>query len=154
MKVLVADDSTLVRERLVALISELEDVELVSQASNAGEALMMVRHSRPDVVILDIRMPGVNGLQVLEAIKAMEVPDEYDEKPRILALLCENDAYPALDDAACKGATWNPWIRIMPVRCLGAVTIMWCNDALSRGIDGMILIGNSRNSQIDRIELQ
>lgn len=69
MKVLIADDSTLVRERLVALISELETVELVGQAGNAREALRVIQRLRPDVVILDIRMPGGSGIQVLEAIK-------------------------------------------------------------------------------------
>ena len=71
MKVLITDDSGLVRDRLVALISEIEGVELVSQASNAAEALMAVRHSRPDVVILDIRMPGISGIQLLKTIRAI-----------------------------------------------------------------------------------
>ncbi|HEU4382163.1 MAG TPA: hydrogenase iron-sulfur subunit [Anaeromyxobacteraceae bacterium] len=77
-------------------------------------------------------------------IKAIEVPDEVDEKPRILALLCENDAYPALDDAALARASWNPWVRVIPVRCLGAVNLVWIADSLSRGIDGVILIGCKR----------
>ncbi|HYQ81983.1 MAG TPA: hydrogenase iron-sulfur subunit [Anaeromyxobacteraceae bacterium] len=77
-------------------------------------------------------------------IKAIEVPDEVDEKPRVLALLCENDAYPALDDAALKRASWNPWVRVIPVRCLGAVNLVWIADSLSRGIDGVILIGCKR----------
>jgi quinone-modifying oxidoreductase, subunit QmoB len=77
-------------------------------------------------------------------IKAIEVPEEFDEKPRILALLCENDAYPALDDAAMKRATWNPWVRVIPVRCLGSVNIVWIAESLSRGIDGVILLGCKR----------
>jgi quinone-modifying oxidoreductase subunit QmoB len=81
---------------------------------------------------------------VASMIKAIEIPDEVDEKPRILALLCENDAYPALDDAAMKRATWNPWVRVIPVRCLGAVNIVWIADSLSRGVDGVILIGCKR----------
>ncbi len=81
---------------------------------------------------------------VASMIKAIEVPEEVDEKPRILALLCENDAYPALDDAAMKRATWNSWVRVIPVRCLGAVNIVWIAESLSRGIDGVILIGCKR----------
>jgi YesN/AraC family two-component response regulator len=69
LKVFIADDSTLVRERLATLISEIEGVELVGQAGDAREALEAIQHLRPDVVILDIRMPGNNGIQVLEAIK-------------------------------------------------------------------------------------
>jgi quinone-modifying oxidoreductase subunit QmoB len=75
------------------------------------------------------------------AIKAMSVPEEFDEKPRILALLCENDALPALDAAALGRTQWNPWVRIAPIRCLGSMNIVWIADALSRGIDGVILIG-------------
>ena len=78
---------------------------------------------------------------VSSMIKSIEVPEEFDEKPRILALMCENDAYPALDDAALKRATWNPWVRTIAVRCLGAVNVTWINEALSRGMDGVILIG-------------
>jgi quinone-modifying oxidoreductase subunit QmoB len=85
---------------------------------------------------------SVDGIASM--IKAIEVPDEVDEKPRILALLCENDAYPALDDAALSRATWNPWVRVIPVRCLGAVNVVWIADSLSRGIDGVILIGCKR----------
>ena len=78
---------------------------------------------------------------VAEMIKAIEVPDEEDEKPRILALMCENDAVPALDAAAADGATWNPWTRIIPIRCLGSTNIVWIAEALSAGVDGVILIG-------------
>jgi quinone-modifying oxidoreductase subunit QmoB len=74
-------------------------------------------------------------------IKAIEVPEEYDEKPRTIAILCENDALPALDKAAEKRVQWNPWVRIVPIRCLGAANIVWIADSLSRGIDGVILIG-------------
>ncbi|MGA9351401.1 MAG: response regulator transcription factor [Anaerolineae bacterium] len=69
LKVFVADDSTLVRERLAELISEIEGVEVVGQAGDARQALEAIQHLRPDAVILDIRMPGNNGIQVLEAIK-------------------------------------------------------------------------------------
>ena len=78
---------------------------------------------------------------VASMIKAMSVPEEFEEKPRIVALLCENDALPALDAAAQQRRRWNPWVRIIPVRCLGSVNIVWIADALSRGIDGVILVG-------------
>jgi quinone-modifying oxidoreductase subunit QmoB len=78
---------------------------------------------------------------VAEMIKAMEVPEDYEEKPRILALMCENDAVPALEAAAANGAKWNPWVRIIPIRCLGSTNIVWLAEALSKGVDGVILIG-------------
>jgi quinone-modifying oxidoreductase subunit QmoB len=74
-------------------------------------------------------------------IKAVEIPDEYDEKPRILGLLCENDAYPALDAAGLKRIQHSRWIRFVPVRCLGSVNTVWIADALSSGFDGILLVG-------------
>lgn len=88
-----------------------------------------------------ISFPDYSVDAVSSMIRAIEVPEEDEEKPRILALLCENDAYPALDAAAQLRKSWNPWVRIVPVRCLGSVNIVWIADALSRGIDGIILIG-------------
>jgi len=74
-------------------------------------------------------------------IKAVEVPDEYDEKPRVLAIMCENDAVPALDLAGQHRLKINPFIRVVPVRCLGAVNTVWVTEAISAGYDGIILIG-------------
>ena len=74
-------------------------------------------------------------------IKAIEVPEEDEEKPRVIALVCENDAYPALDMAGIKKMKWSPYIRFIPVRCLGSVNLVWIADAMSRGIDGIMLLG-------------
>ncbi len=48
---------------------------------------------------------------------------------------------PALDVAAALRKSWNPWVRVIPIRCLGSTNIVWIADSLSRGIDGVILIG-------------
>jgi len=74
-------------------------------------------------------------------IKAVNVPEEFDEKPRILAFLCENDAFPALDLAGQHHLQYNPYIRVIPVRCLGSVNSVWITEAVSAGFDGIILIG-------------
>jgi len=78
---------------------------------------------------------------VASMIKAIEVPDEADEKPRILALLCENDAFPALDIVGQHRLRINPYVRVIPVRCLGSVNSVWVTEAISKGYDGVILIG-------------
>ena len=74
-------------------------------------------------------------------IKAVEVPDEWDEKPRLLGFVCENDAYPALDAAGFKRLQHSEWIRFIPVRCLGSINVVWIADALAQGFDGILLIG-------------
>jgi quinone-modifying oxidoreductase subunit QmoB len=74
-------------------------------------------------------------------IKAVEVPEEWDEKPRILVLACENDAFPALDLMGQRGLKGSPWIRTIPVRCLGSTNFVWITQAVSAGFDGVILLG-------------
>jgi DNA-binding NarL/FixJ family response regulator len=69
VRVLIADDSVIVRERLVSMLSEFSGIEIVGQARDATEAIDAIRRLRPDVVILDIRMPGGSGIDVLRAIK-------------------------------------------------------------------------------------
>jgi quinone-modifying oxidoreductase subunit QmoB len=74
-------------------------------------------------------------------IKAIEIPDEEDEKPRILIFACENDAIPALETVALQRKKYSPMVRIIPVRCLGSMNIVWIAEALSSGFDGVILLG-------------
>lgn len=74
-------------------------------------------------------------------VKAIEVPEEDEEKPRILIFACENDAIPALDMAGINRLQYNPWVRIIPVRCLGSLNLVWINDAMAKGFDGVLLMG-------------
>ena len=78
---------------------------------------------------------------VSSMIKAVEIPDEFEEKPRLLGLLCENDAYPALDTAGLRRIRHSAFIRFIPVRCLGSINVVWIADALSCGYDGILLVG-------------
>ncbi len=73
-------------------------------------------------------------------VKSFEVPEE-DGIYRVIALVCENDAYPAMDMAAMNGLKFPAAVRVIPVRCLGSVNVVWIKDAMSRGIDGVILLG-------------
>jgi quinone-modifying oxidoreductase subunit QmoB len=61
--------------------------------------------------------------------------------PRAIVLACENDAYPAIDMAALRGKHWSPYVRFISVRCLGSVNTIWIADAMSKGIDGVLLLG-------------
>ncbi len=74
-------------------------------------------------------------------IKAVDIPDEFSEKPRILLLACENDAYPALDMAGLAHHTYSAFVRAIPVRCLGSVNTIWITDALNSGYDGVMMMG-------------
>ena len=77
-------------------------------------------------------------------VKSIKVPseDDYSEPPvRILGLVCENDALPALDIAALNRLPYSADVRLIPVRCLGSVNVIWIKDALSQGMDGVFLLG-------------
>jgi DNA-binding NarL/FixJ family response regulator len=69
IKVFIADDSLIVRERLVTLLDELAGIEIVGQAEDVAEAISAIRKLKPDTVILDILMPGGSGIKVLQNIK-------------------------------------------------------------------------------------
>jgi two-component system response regulator NreC len=74
IRVLIADDHAIVREGLKQLMNSQQDMEIVGEAEDGVEALEKVRSLRPDVVLLDIAMPRLNGLEALRLIKEA-VPD-------------------------------------------------------------------------------
>ena len=77
-------------------------------------------------------------------LKSVVVPseDDYTEPPmRILGLVCENDAYPAIDITGINRLSYSADVRFIPVRCLGSVNVVWIKDALSKGMDGIFLLG-------------
>ncbi|MBF0369036.1 MAG: hydrogenase iron-sulfur subunit [Magnetococcales bacterium] len=74
-------------------------------------------------------------------LKECEIPEEDEEKPRILVLGCQNDAMPALDMAATKGAKISPYVRFIQLRCMGSMSLVWIADAMSTGYDGVMLMG-------------
>lgn len=80
-------------------------------------------------------------------IKSLDMPDEFSERPRILLLACENDAYPALDMAGLSRTAYSAFVRAIPVRCLGSVNTIWITDALNGGWDGVMMMGCKRGDE-------
>jgi len=74
MMIFIADDSDLMRERLAAMLTEIEGAKVIGQAGNAADAIEGIRSLRPDLVILDIQMPGGSGIDVLKTIKQCAHP--------------------------------------------------------------------------------
>ena len=85
-RVYVVDDSDFVRERLIEMLSELQEVEIVGGTGDPGEALAAIREMVPDTVILDIRLPGKSGVEVLRDLKK--------EKPSPMVIILTNFPYP------------------------------------------------------------
>ena len=74
-------------------------------------------------------------------LKEVDIPEEDDEKPRILVFACENDAIPALDMVGRNRTALSPYIRVIPLRCMGSMSLVWIADAMSSGFDGVLLMG-------------
>lgn len=74
MRILVVDDEPLARERLIRLINDSPDYEYCGEAANGEEAITQVQQAQPDVVLMDIRMPGIDGLQAARWVAQLEHP--------------------------------------------------------------------------------
>ena len=72
VKVFIADDSEVVCQRLIDMLTELPGIEIVGQAGDAAEAIKSIQELHPDAVVLDIRMIGGSGIDVLKGIKKSE----------------------------------------------------------------------------------
>lgn len=74
MRVLVCDDEQLARDRLVRLVDTMEGVEVVAEAANGREAVQAARRMQPDVVLMDIRMPDMDGMEAAACLARSEQP--------------------------------------------------------------------------------
>jgi DNA-binding NarL/FixJ family response regulator len=74
IRILAVDDHALLRGGIAALVATQSDMKLVAEASNGREAIQMFRTHRPDVTLMDIQMPGLDGIEALIAIRG-EFPD-------------------------------------------------------------------------------
>lgn len=97
--VVVADDHDLVRMGIVRMLADAPKVEVVAQASTGEEAVKLCRQLRPDIVLMDVRMPGIGGLAATRKIVA------HDSSIKVIALTAyTDDPFPAkLIQAGAKG---------------------------------------------------
>jgi DNA-binding NarL/FixJ family response regulator len=123
IRVLVADDQSMVRAGFRMLLADEADIEVVAEAGNGLEAVEKTARFRPTVVLMDIRMPELDGLEATRRILAAEDP------PRIL-ILTTFDVDDYVYDALCAGASGFVLKDDPPEQLLSAIRIVAGGDAL------------------------
>ena len=73
MKVVIADDSSLMRDRIKSLLNSISNISMIYEAKNGMEALQLIMENEPDLAILDIRMPEMNGIDLLKKIRKLKM---------------------------------------------------------------------------------
>lgn len=74
MRVLLIDDSEIIRSKIIEMLQDIKNLEIVDTASNGYEGIQKFWNHRPDVVILDLKMPVMDGINVLQNIRTNEYP--------------------------------------------------------------------------------
>jgi DNA-binding NarL/FixJ family response regulator len=125
IRVVVADDQALVRSGFLSLLRSEDGIEVVGEAANGLEAVRVAKAERPDVMLMDIRMPEMDGLEATRAITA----DPSLKSVRILVLTTfDLDAY--VHEALRAGASGFLLKDTLPAELLAAVRIVAVGDAL------------------------
>ena len=97
IRILIVDDHPVVRAGLASMLGTQESLEVVGAAYNGKEALLLIERELPEVVLLDLRMPGMNGIETLQALRQLPTP------PRTIVLTnleTDEDIYRAVQAGA------------------------------------------------------
>jgi DNA-binding NarL/FixJ family response regulator len=127
IRVAVADDQALVRSGFTVLLGSADDIEVVGEASDGAEALDLVARERPDVVLMDIRMPNMDGLEATRRIVAEAGGSEAGTRVLILTTF-DLDEY--VYEALRAGASGFLLKDTLPDDLLAAVRVVADGEAL------------------------
>ncbi len=123
IRVLIADDDALVREGLRMIVERVEDIEVVGTASNGVEAAEAAGTLEPDVILMDVRMPVLDGIEATRRIV------DQDSETRVIILTTfERDEY--VFEALRAGASGFLLKRVEPEHLIEAVRVVAIGDAL------------------------
>ncbi|HEX9355986.1 MAG TPA: response regulator transcription factor [Streptosporangiaceae bacterium] len=125
IRVLLADDQALVRAGFAALLDAQDDIQVIGEASDGEEAVRLARELNPDIVLMDIRMPGMDGLQATRLIAGDE---ELGALRVVILTTFELDEY--VFEAVRAGASGFLVKHTEPVELVRAVRVVATGDAL------------------------
>ncbi|PKM64378.1 MAG: DNA-binding response regulator [Firmicutes bacterium HGW-Firmicutes-20] len=124
IKVLIVDDQPILREGLKSLLATCEDIDVIAEAGNGKEAIEQLNHVTPDVILMDIRMPVLNGVEATKQIK-----EKYPSVIIIILTTFDDDQY--ILDALRYGAS-GYLLKDMGIQQLAA--------AIRDGVSGNVLL--------------
>ena len=127
IRVLIVDDQAMIRAGFGALLNAQPDVEVVGEAANGEEGVELAKNLRPDVVLMDVRMPVLDGLEATRRL--MNPPRGVEHRPRVL-MLTTFDIDDYVYDALAAGASGFLLKDAPPADLIAAVRIVAAGDAL------------------------
>ena len=131
VRLLIADDHAVVRAGLHSLLGSVRDVQIVGEAVDGNEVIRLTRRHRPDVVLLDVRMPGSDGLEVLSQLRA-----ELPGLPVVMFSAYDNPTYIARAMALGAAGYLNKSASrdeiAAAVRQAGAGDTLWSREGIRR----------------------
>ena len=147
IRVLVADDDALVRSGLRALLDAEEGIAVVGEAADGREALNRARELHPDVVLMDVRMPRVDGVAATRQLVS------WPRRPRVL-VLTTFDLDDVVDDALDAGADGFLLKRATPEQLVDGIRTVFAGDALvAPAVTRRLLAAHARRRAPDRARL-
>jgi len=148
IKVMLVDDQNLVRKGVRSLLELAEDIEVVAEAPDGAEAVRMIPEVEPDVVLLDMRMPGMNGVEVLRKLKESgELPPTiilttFDDEDLVLAGIRNGARGYLLKDVSLEELVG----AIKTVASGGSIVKPAVTERLLKGLEGL----DNQFSALDR----
>jgi DNA-binding NarL/FixJ family response regulator len=140
IRILLVDDHEIVRLGLMTLINDQEDMEIVAEAGSAGEAILQIERLMPDVVLMDIRLPGQSGIQATRTIT------ERFPQTRVVVLTSYSDDTLVID-AIRAGAVGYVLKQVGNKELLRAITAAARGDASLDASTTARLIAHVRSSE-------
>jgi DNA-binding NarL/FixJ family response regulator len=138
IRVVVVDDQPLVRAGITMLVNTEEDIEVVAEAADGQDALVQIRAQRPDVVLMDVRMPGTDGVEATRAVIGEGLTAQNGQPVQVIILTTYHvdDAVYAALRAGAKGFLLKD---AAPTEIVAAIRVVaageaWLAPAVTRGL--------------------
>ena len=115
IRILIVDDHIIVRRGLKAFLAQIDDIQVIGEADNGLEAVRLSRELEPDVILMDLLMPKLDGI---EATRQIIIDQPHMRALVMTSFVCDDKIFPAIKAGALGSCLTNP----IPVNCAGPST--------------------------------